>query len=300
MAPHRASLRSRFWGLALRRTVRDGGLDLAGYRDRAAGMAAFAKRSARPGELETIDIGGIRAAWIRPPCSGDGKTLLHLHGGGYVAGDIESQLMMCLPMARSLGMPLLLPEYRLAPEHPFPAALEDALAAYRWLLAGGLDAKDIVLSGDSAGGGLALALALSLRDSGEPLPAAISCFSPWTDLANRGKSHVDKARAEVLLTTRVLGEWAACYSGGADLDNPLISPACADLRGLPPLLVQVGSEEILLDDSLALAEKARAAGLDVSLEVMEGLWHDWPALGNLVPESRLAFLAMGRFLLSRN
>ncbi len=296
MAKKSPSPGARFWGLVLRRTVRDSGLDIAGYRARAAKTAIFAKFSAAGGELEKIVIAGIRAAWIRPPGAEGGKVLLHLHGGGYVVGTVESQLAMCYPMARTLGVNVLIPEYRLAPEHPFPAALEDALATYRWLLARGFGAEDIVLSGDSAGGGLALALALSLRDAGEPLPRAIACFSPWTDLGGGGASRVDKARVEALLTGNTLDGWAASYAKGTDLRDPLVSPAHADFRGFPPLLIQVGSEEILLDDSLSLAEKARAAGVDVALEVWDGLWHDWPALGDLVPETRQAFLVMKRFL----
>jgi acetyl esterase/lipase len=239
---------------------------------------------------------GLRVAWIRPTGADKEKVLLFLHGGGYVTGSINSHLMLCIPMAQTLKMNVFAPEYRLAPEHPFPAALEDALKAYRWLLAQGYKPADIIIAGDSAGGGLALAVVLALRENHEPLPAAIICMSPWADLTNSGQSHITKADAEVVLKTDVLKEWALCYTDETNLNNPLVSPVYADFHGFPPLLIQVGSEEILLDDARMLADKAKADGVDVTLKVWAGLWHVWPALGDLIPESRETFLEIEQFI----
>ncbi|MEW5940449.1 MAG: alpha/beta hydrolase, partial [Chloroflexota bacterium] len=205
-------------------------------------------------------------------------------------------LMLCIPMAQTLKTTMLLPEYRLAPEHPFPAALEDSLKAYRWLLEQGYQPANIVIAGDSAGGGLSVATALALRDNHEPLPAAIICISPWADLTHSGQSHLANAESEAVLDTKLLKEWALCYADQARLGDPLVSPVFADLRGLPPLLIQVGDEEILLDDSRMLADKARADGVDVSLRIWKGMWHVWHSMGGLIPESRLAFEEMGRFV----
>jgi acetyl esterase/lipase len=187
-------------------------------------------------------------------------------------------------------------EYRLAPEHPFPAALEDARKAYDWLLENGVSAENIFLAGDSAGGGLSLALTLSLRDAREPLPAGVVCISPWTDLTMSSESHREKAKAEMTLHPDNLGLWAFCYAGEGDLQNPLISPYFAEYDGVPPLLIQVGSEEVLLDDAKMVAEKAKAAGVDVTLSFYEGMWHVWHTMGTMLPEGREAFDEIGRFV----
>lgn len=298
----RPSLRARFWRAVLRKAVKERRLSLSELRlERSSG--SLARLASLPGVLkglrvERLEFAGLRAAWFRPEGAAPGKAVLYLHGGGYVSGSIESYLMLCSSMARELGRDLLLPEYRLAPEHPFPAALEDALAAWRGLLASGFAPRDLVVAGDSAGGGLSLALVLSLRDSGEPLPSAVVCVSPWTDLAASGGSRAEKAGAEAILSVARLDEWALRYAGSAGLDHPLVSPLRAELRGLPPLLVQAGSEEILLDDSVKLAAKAEAAGVEARLSVWPGLFHAWPALGGLLPESVLAFAEARGFILA--
>ncbi len=291
----RVSLRAHFWRFLLRKIFKERGLAIAQNRAQGAQMARYF-RIPRDVTVEKFVLGGLPAAWIRPTSAKSERVLLHLHGGGYVTGSIDSHLMMCVPLAQTLKTNLLLPEYRLAPEHPFPAALGDALKTYRWLLEQGCQPKNIVLSGDSAGGGLSLATILALREAGEPLPAAVICLSPWADLTNSRQSHITKAEVEPVLTTASLHEWAACYSGDANLKNPLLSPVYANFHNFPPLLIQVGSDEILLNDSLALAEKARADGVDITLRVWGGLWHAWPALGSLIPESRHAFEEMGEFI----
>ncbi len=298
----RPSLRARFWRAVLRKAVKERRLSLSELR-LERGSRSLARLASLPVVLkglrvERLKFAGLRAAWFRPEGAEPSKAVLYLHGGGYVSGSIDSYLMLAASMARALGRSLLLPEYRLAPEHPFPAALEDALAAWRGLLASGLAPGDLVVAGDSAGGGLALALVLSLRDAREPLPAAVVCVSPWADLAASGGSRVAKAAAESLLSPARLDEWALRYAGKAGLEDPLVSPLRADLGGLPPLLVQVGSEEILLDDSVDLAAKAGAAGVEARLSVWPGLFHAWPALGELLPESGLAFAEARDFILS--
>lgn len=266
------------------------------YHVQSAQSAKWMRQMNKRLPVERFDIDGLPAAWIHPDGADEKKIIIHLHGGGYVTGFVDSHLMMCVPMAKALRRKMLMPEYRLAPANPFPAALDDSLKAYRWLLAQGIDPRDIVISGDSAGGGLALATALSLRDSGDPLPAALICISPWADLTNRSASHKANAKVESVLRTDVLNEWARYYTDASNLTNPLVSPVFADLRGLPPLLIQVGRDEILLDDSITLAEKAKSAGVDVTLRIWDDMWHAWPVLGDLIPESGIAFEEMAEFL----
>jgi len=289
------SIRARFWRFLLRKIYKERSLTIQQNRAQGAQMARYF-RIPREVIVARFALEGLPAAWIRPSVANSEQVLLHLHGGGYVTGSIDSHLMMCVPLAQTLQTNLLLPEYRLAPEHPFPAALEDALKTYRWLLAQGFQPQNIVISGDSAGGGLSLATVLALREAGDPLPAVVICLSPWADLTNSRQSHITKADVEPVIKTELLNEWAACYSEAANLKNPLVSPVYADFHNFPPLLIQVGSDEILLDDSLALATKARADGVDVMLKVWDGLWHVWPALGSLIPESGLAFEELGEFI----
>lgn len=293
------SLRTRFWRAIMRKVFKDKRMTIAEHRLLMQKNARFMNRVQKGVELHKVEIDGIPAEWINPSAVQQNKVVLHLHGGGYVTGGIDSHQMMCCLMAQTLNMNVLLPEYRLAPEHPFPAALEDALKVYRWLLAKGHQPADIILSGDSAGGGLSLTTVLSLRNAGEPLPAALVCMSPWTDLALKGRSHITNAKAEAVLQGDSLREWAACYVGKEEPDQPLISPLYADFHNFPPLLIQVGSQEILLDDAQMLAEKARADSVDVTLGIWDGMWHDWQVLGDLIPESRQAFEQFGKFVQER-
>jgi monoterpene epsilon-lactone hydrolase len=276
------SLQARFWRMFFRKTFKEKRLTIAENRAWSAKNAQLTNRIPKDATVEKFEINGVPAAWIRPSTAAGEKIILHFHGGGYVTGSIDSHLMMCIPMAQTLKMNLLLPEYRLAPENPFPAALDDALKSYRWLLTQGYKSSDIIVSGDSAGG--------------EPLPAVVVVMSPWADLTHKGQSHVTKADSETVLKTEVLKEWALCYADEANLSNPLVSPVYADFHGFPPLLIQVGSEEILLDDSLLLTEKAKADGVAVTLKVWDGIWHVWQALGDFLPESRKAFEELGQFV----
>jgi epsilon-lactone hydrolase len=289
------SLQARFWKIVLRLMFRKH-LSIAEHRARGEQIARLSGKIPPDIKVERVEIDGVPAAWILPINADSKKIILHLHGGGYVTGGSSSHLMMCIPMAQTLKMNMLLPDYRLAPEHPFPAALDDALKIYRWLLAQGHLAEDIIISGDSAGGGLALATVLSLRDSGESLPAAVICLSPWVDLTHAGQSHIANAKHDIVLTTALLKEWALAYTDENNLRNPLVSPLHADFHGFPPLFIQVDDSEILLDDARMLADKARAHDVDVVLKIWSGLCHVWQALGRAIPETQKAFEEIKQFL----
>jgi monoterpene epsilon-lactone hydrolase len=247
-----------------------------------------------------VQAGGVPAEWILPPGSRTEPVVLYLHGGGYVSGSIRSHRHLAALIARAATARALILDYRLAPEHPFPAALEDARAAYTWLLANGLTPGQVVIAGDSAGGGLALATALVLRDAGQPLPAALVGLSPWTDLAASGESMRINARADLMLTVALVRWFARMALGDTDPRMPLASPLYADLGGLPPLLIQVGSDEILLSDSVVLAERALAAGVDVTLEVWPGMQHVWQFAACFLPEGRRAVERIGTFIASHS
>ncbi len=245
---------------------------------------------------EPVDAGGLRGEWLIPDDAEPGRTLLHLHGGGYVICSIASHRSFVSRIAKAARARTLLVDYRLAPEHPFPAALEDAQAAYRWLAGQGADPAHTALAGDSAGGGLVAALLLLLRDAGEPLPAAAVLLSPWLDLACEGESMSGKAGADPLVTAEVLRGWGSLYLQGADPHEPLASPLYGDLASLPPLLIQAGAAEVLLDDSVRFAERAGAAGVDVTLEPWEDMVHVWHAFAFILPEGQQAIDRVGAWL----
>jgi len=202
-------------------------------------------------------------------------------------------------IARAAGTRALLLDYRLAPEHPFPAALEDALAAYQWLLGQGIAPGRVVIAGDSAGGGLTMAALLALRDRGLPRPAGGVCISPWVDLTCSGSSYATKAASDPIVTREGVAGMAQAYIGDGDPKRPLVSPLYADLRNLPPLLVQVGSDEVLLDDALGLGERARAAGVDVTVEEWPAMVHVWHWFLPMLDEAEQAVGVIGTFVRSR-
>jgi epsilon-lactone hydrolase len=249
--------------------------------------------------VERVRAGDVPAEWIRPVTARDGSALLYLHGGGYVIGSTRSHRHLAAAIGRAAGAPVLLPEYRLAPEHPFPAALEDAVAAYRWLLGRGVNARRVVVAGDSAGGGLTIAMLVVLRDRGVPLPAGAVCISPWVDLACSGDSYTTKAAVDPIVRQPWVAQMAKAYLAGADLATPLASPLYADLRGLPAILVQVGSDEVLLDDSAGLAARAQVAGVDTRLEVWDGMVHVWHWFLTILDEADRAVTGIGEFARAR-
>lgn len=250
--------------------------------ERAAGL--FGKI---PPDLEivSLEIGGRYAEWLKLPGNPDKKAILYFHGGMYVIGSPQGHRQHVLKFVRGTSINALVFDYRLAPEHPFPAALNDSLAAYDYLLNSGFKSSDIVFAGDSAGGGLCLATLLAIKENGKPLPAAAAVLSPWTDLSLSGKSY--KTNANVCLSPKGSAENCSdFYAGKNDRKNPFISPLFGNLAGLPPLHISVGSNEILLDDSISFSEKARKEGVDITLEIGDGMCHCYPAFGNMFRESK--------------
>jgi acetyl esterase/lipase len=240
--------------------------------------------------------GGVPAEWVTATEASQDAVVLYLHGGGYVICSLNTHRDLVARIALASGARVLNLDYRLAPEHPFPAAVEDATAAYRWLLAQNVDPARIVIAGDSAGGGLTIAALVALRDVGDPLPAAAVCISPWTDLALTGESLISKADVDPMVTESGARGWAAHYLAEADPRDPLASPLYADLSGLPPLLILVGTAEVLLDDATRLAGRAEAAGVDTTLEVWDDMIHIWPVLAAMLPEGQAAVERIGEFI----
>lgn len=240
------------------------------------------------------EVGGVACEWVSVPgCRSDG-ILLYLHGGAYVAGSPVTYRSLVAELSRQTRLPALVPDYRLAPEHPFPAALVDVWSVYWRLLASGFDPGRIVIAGDSAGGGLSLALMLALRDAGLPLPAAGVCLSPWTDLALTGRTLLPNSDADYLNMVgmrRVVPE----IVGDVDPRNPRISPLYADLHGLPPLLIQAGTAEMLYDDAARLAKRASAAGVHIEFEAWENMVHVWQFMYAFEPDAQQAIARIGQF-----
>lgn len=237
----------------------------------------------------------FRGDWIRTPQSSDALTLLYLPGGGFMLPASNQVPLMVARVCRAAGSRALLVHYRLAPEHPFPAGLEDCLAAYRYLLDLGTDPKSIVIAGDSAGGGLTLSTLLALRDDGDPLPAGAVVISPFTDFSFHGESRFSNARRDPMLSTKSMRMMNALYLDDTLHDNPLVSPVFGDFHGLPPILAQVGSTEVLLDDTRRVAKRAIAQGVDFRVEVWDQVPHVWH-MASFLPESKAAIVRIGEFM----
>lgn len=258
--------------------------------------AAAMVRLADDVRCEPVDAGGVAAEWIAAPGGDAGRVIYYLHGGGYSMGSVKTHREMISRLSRAAGARALAIDYRLAPEDPFPAAVEDSLAAYRWLLSTGADPAQLVVAGDSAGGGLTVATLVALRDAGDPLPAAAVCLSPWVDMEGLGESMITKAEIDPMAQREDLLEAAKTYLGDADPRTPLAAPLYADLAALPPLLIQVGGAETLLDDSTRLAERAKAADVDVTLEVWDDMIHVWQVFAAVLPEGQQAIDRIGEFI----
>lgn len=242
----------------------------------------------------------LPAEWIVPRGADPAFRLVYLHGGGYVAGSPATHRGLVARIAKAAGCVALVPDYRLAPEHRFPAALEDARLALAYAMEHGPDGESpgarVVLAGDSAGGGLALATIVAARDAGERLPARVATLSAWTDLAATGASIATRAEVDPMIPAALLAGWSRHYLGDLDPRHPYASPLYADLRGLPPTLLQVGDAEVLLDDSVRFAERARERGVAVELEVFPELFHVFQAFAGALPEGREAIAKVASFL----
>jgi epsilon-lactone hydrolase len=246
---------------------------------------------------EPVD-GPVRGEWLVPPDPAPG-VVLYVHGGGFVSCSPTTHRPITAALARLTRRRVFAVDYRRAPEHRFPAALDDVLASYRWLLDSGIPATSVALDGDSAGGGLVLSLLQRARDEGLPLPACAVCVSPWTDLAGAGRSRYGNAGRDPMFHPENTEEFASAYLGGASPLDPRASPVYGDFAGLPPLLLQVGSTELLLDDAVRAHERATAAGVASRLEVLDDVPHGWHMLDGLVPEASAALREAAAFIVSR-
>ena len=280
----------------IRAVYRSWNRDTSVARMRSDWDAAFGGTTAAVA-FERVSAGGVDGEWIAPANAPEDKAILYFHGGGFRIGSVNSHRDLIAQIALTTGCRVLAINSRLAPEHRFPAALDDALAAYGWMLDRGLKSDNVAFAGDSAGGNLALASMLALRERGIPLPVAAVLMSPWTDLAATGASYVTRADADPIHQRPMIMALAKNYLGGqGDPCDPLVSPLYADLRGLPPLLIQVGDRETVLDDSVMLAEKARAAGVAVNLEIWDGMIHVFQMFGAELPEAHQAIASIAAFL----
>jgi epsilon-lactone hydrolase len=268
-------------------------------QERRAATASVAAAPPAGTTVTPADADGVPAEWVVAAGTGPDRVLLYLHGGGYQLGSPATLRNMVALLSAAAQARVLSVDFRLAPEHPFPAALEDAMTAYRWLVAAGTDPAAIAIAGDSSGGGLALGLLVALRDAGDPLPGATAVISPWTDLALTGESLRTRAAVEVMLKPEGMPETASLYLAGADPRHPYASPLYADLTGLPPILIHVGDAEVILDDSTRFAARARAAGVEVTLEVWDEMPHVWHAFAGVLPEADQAIAGIGAWLRGR-
>ena len=249
--------------------------------------------------IESVDANGVKAEWSSTPHADSACAILFLHGGGYLSGSLDSHRPLATEIGRVCRARTLALGYRLAPEHPFPAALEDALAGYRFLLSCGIEPRRIAVAGDSAGGGLTVALMVSARDAGLPQPACGWCISPWVDLECLGESMNSKGEVDPLIQKPYLKELAGVYLNGAHPRSARAAPLYANLKGLSPLLIQVGSAETLLDDAVRLANVAGAADVAVTLEIWPDMIHAWPLFHQQLTAGRQAIARAGAFIRSR-
>jgi epsilon-lactone hydrolase len=247
-------------------------------------------------QVESVNDGAVRGEWIKTSAPSQ-ATIYYLHGGGYVACSPATHRPFTATLARLADVQVFALDYRLAPENRFPAAVEDAVAGYRWLLAQGIKPQEIVIGGDSAGGGLTIATLVAVRDAGLPLPSAAFCLSPWADMGATGNSLDANDSCDPMFRAEMIRQCAPIYLGGAAANDPLASPIHADLHGLPPLLIYVSDTEVLLDDALRLAERARQGEVEVELRISHDLPHVWPVMIALrLPEARTAIVEIGQFI----
>ncbi|TWT06115.1 alpha/beta hydrolase [Reyranella sp. CPCC 100927] len=250
-------------------------------------------------QCEKVDAGGVPAEWVAAPGHDTQRAVLYLHGGGYAIGSINTHRRLAYDISAASGARVLVIDYRLAPEHPFPAAVDDATTAWRWLLQQGLAANRLAIAGDSAGGGLTIATLVNLRDRKLGLPACAVAISPWVDLEGAGTSIITRSAQDPMVQKAGLLWMAGMYLNGKDAKTPLAAPLHADLKGLPPVLVQVGTAETLLDDATRVAEKLHAAGGDVRLAVWPNMLHVFPLFAPILSEGREGCIEIGAFIRSK-
>jgi len=301
------SLRSKFCRIFIKHLIGSkfiAGLTIDQVRK---GMEVAARMALLPAKtmVEQTSYGGVSAEWVYAKNVNEENVVLFLHGGGYNTGSPSTHRELAAHISKASNAKVLLPDYRLAPENPFPAALEDAITSYRWLLESGYSSGKIAIAGDSAGGGLTLVTCISIRDSSGPIPSSLACISPWTDLEMTGesiKTHknidpmVNLASTQIMASIQIM---ALNYIGSNDPRSPLISPVYADLQDFPPMIIQVGSDEILLDDSRRMTERAKQAGADLTINIYEGMWHVFHILYRLIPEAKHAVHELGSFIKNR-
>ena len=246
--------------------------------------------------VEEISFSGIPAEWVYSKKADEENVVLYLHGGGYNSGSPSTHRELAAHISKDSKAKVLLTDYRLAPEYPFPAALEDSIQSYRWLIEAGYSSDKIAIAGDSAGGGLTLATCVSLKDSNDPMPSSLVCISPWTDLEITGESVEALENIDPMVNLASMQLMASNYIATNDPRSPLISPLHADFSKFPPILIHVGSNEMLLDDSKRVAEKAKQAGVDVTLNIYQEMWHVFHVFYRLMPEAKKAVRAIGSFI----
>ena len=253
-------------------------------------------RVAKGVQVRQATIEGIHCEWLVPEGCDGAPVLYYLHGGAYLMGSTQTHRRMVSHIARASGTRALVPNYRLAPEHRFPAAIEDSTAVYRSLLEAGTDPAAMAIAGDSAGGNLTMATLLALRDAGDPLPTAVCLMSPWLDLAAEGESMDSRAKHDPWFRPKDIPEIVEKYCSKYDTKNPLVSPVYADPSNLPPTLIQVGDHEILLSDSTRMADKISEVGGYVTLQIWPDMWHVFQLFVGLMPESKRAINDISIFL----
>ena len=257
-------------------------------------------RLPRPRNVDYIDtlVGGVPAIVATPASVRPDRHLLFIHGGAYVLGSPKSHIAMVAILAKRASATATVIDYRLAPEHVYPAAIDDCVSAYLAMITD-VDPATVTIAGDSAGGGAALSTLVALRDAGDPLPAAAYLLSPWTDLSGSGESVITRAAADPMIDGAKIAEAGRVYAGDVALDDPGVSPLFADLTGLPPMLIQTGMDEVLLSDSTRLADRAREAGIDVTLDLADGMWHVYQSFARVMPEATAALVRAAVFMRSR-
>ena len=293
------SIRAALMNFVIRRTVKrqlpDKAADVKAFRERMAGAGNLTPKAPTGVSFKACQVNQVSCEWVSLEQTNTSAVLLYFHGGGYVMGDAVGHRNLSWRLARASGMRVLMVNYRLAPETPFPAALQDATAVFEWLLSRGYAADKIVIGGDSAGGGLALATLLNLKNLGTDLPAAAILISPWVDLTLSGTSYIGNKAKDPMLTRSVLATWAECYLSGREATAPLASPLFADLNDLPPMLVHVGSTEILNSDAERLVDKVIELGGSAALKVWPKMVHVFHLFAGRIPEADQAINELGDY-----